>query len=1025
MTEHHVDSQQELNHLRNRVGELESAARFLELNFSQTALGIVVLDHRQRLVRANQKFCDFLGYSEEELKGLHWEDVSHPSSVPENSRLYQDLLDGKMDHFTIEKRYVRKDGRVVWGMLSVYNLKIALGELGSMIAVIQDLQPVKEAQTALVHSEANLKAIVDNTHQAFVLLDPYRKLLVFNTYAQYALAAMSQKELVLGEDMFHYVPEQLNAAFLKHFQKALDGDHSLTEAKIEGKEPRWFEFTFVPVKDSVSGTNRVLVTAQDITRRKDSERRFLNLNAELEMKVAEQKNRLEQEEAWNAQAAERIKDTESRTNAVLRALPDLMLVIDRNGRFLDYSLQDERDLHGMPHQFLGLTPREVFPEHLAHLFMEAIETVHQDGEPEVLEYALDQYSERRYFEARFVPYTREKVLAIVRDTTERKQIEQLNAIQQHILYLTARSENTREILLGLCSMIEDINPGALCSVLRYDARNQTLWHLAAPSLPTAYMNAVNGLNAGPQAGSCGTAAYIGRTVIVADIETDPLWENYRTLARTHHLRACWSNPVQDRSGTVLATFAIYYRQPKAPSSFQRRMIDTCVDLVRIVLEREASEARIRKLAFYDALTGLPNRVAIENQVTELLKVSEQTGKQLAFLYMDMDNFKNVNDSLGHAAGDKLLIQVAARIRQSLPSKGLVARQSGDEFIVVIPDTSYPETTEVARRLIHDSLAPFQIDGHELIAAHSIGISLFPEDATSFELLRKHADTALYHAKHAGRNQFSFFTEDMRLKAMDRLRIETALRSVLHRHELQLHYQPIMDLQTSRVMGVEALMRWTSAELGEVPPARFIPIAEEMGIIEDMTRWVLLEVCQMNQRLEDAGVGKIPVSVNLSDIHFRSRSLIEAVAETLKETGMEPHYLDLEVTESLLMSNLDTAIDLLGELSDLGVTVSLDDFGTGYSSLTYLQRLPLDRLKVDRSFMTNLVADQRGQAVTRAVIALGHSLGLMVVAEGVEDKAQHDWLRKLNCDGVQGFLMAHPLQEAQLVEFLKEHPALGD
>lgn len=1023
MEEQLTDSHQELNLLRSRVGELESAARFLELNFTDSALGIVVLDHEQRLVRANRRFCDFLGFEESELKGKRWEEVSHPSSIPENTHLYEALISGQMDHFTIEKRYVRKDGRVVWGVLSVYNLKISLGDQGTMIAVVQDIQPIKDAQMALIHSEANLKAVVDNTRQAFVLLDQYRRLLVFNLYAQQAMSRLSSRPLELGKDLFHSVPEHINAAFLKHFQKALDGETSVTESKIEGPDPRWFEFTFVPIRDDATGLARVLLTAQDITGRKDSERKFRDLNAELELKVAEQRNRLEQEEAWNAQAAQRIKDTELRTRAVLRALPDLMLVIDREGRFVDYSLQDERDLHGFPAHFLGLTPADIFPYHLSQLFMEAIQTVHLYGEPEILEYALDQYSERRYFEARFVPYTGEKVLAIVRDTSERKQIEQLNAVQQHILYLTARSENTPEILSGLCSMIEDINPGALCSVLRYNAAERTLWHLAAPSLPESFMSQVNGLTTGPNAGSCGTAAHLGRTVIVADIETDPLWENYRGLAREHHLRACWSNPVLDRTGTVLATFAIYYRQPKAPSAFQRRMIDTCVDLVRIVLEREASEARIRNLAFFDALTGLPNRISIENSVIQLLKQADRDGTQLAFLYMDMDNFKNVNDSLGHAAGDKLLVQVASRIRQSLPIKGLVARQSGDEFIVVIPNTSAEEAAEVAQRLLTDSVAPFQIDGHELIAAHSIGISLYPEDASSFDLLRKHADTALYHAKRSGRNQYSFFTEDMRLRAMDRLQIETALRSALLRRELRLHYQPIMDLQTGRVMGVEALLRWSSPELGEVPPTRFIPIAEEMGIIEDITRWVLKEACSMNQRMYHQGMGRFPVSVNLSDIHFRSRALVDAVAQTLRETGMQPQYLDLEVTESLLMSNLDTAIDLLSELSALGVTVSLDDFGTGYSSLTYLQRLPLDRLKVDRSFMQNLVVDQRGQAVTRAVIALGHSLGLMVVAEGVEEKTQHDWLRKLNCDGVQGFLLARPLKEEQLVEFLKVNPVL--
>ena len=428
-----------------------------------------------------------------------------------------------------------------------------------------------------------------------------------------------------------------------------------------------------------------------------------------------------------------------------------------------------------------------------------------------------------------------------------------------------------------------------------------------------------------------------------------------------------------------------------------------------ITERKASEARIAYLAQHDALTGLPNRALLQDRLDQALAQATRQGKRIALMFLDLDRFKTINDSLGHVTGDKLLQRVAERLRQCVRETDTVSRQGGDEFIIVLTGIDLPDEAGRVAAKILDQLDPaFEVDGQQLRTSFSIGIALFPEDGASPESLMKNADTAMYHAKESGRNTYRFFDERMNVNTLERLQLENGLRQALDRGELQLAYQAQVELASGRIIGVEALLRWASETLGPVPPSRFIPLAEECGLIIPIGDWVLREACRQARRWQDAGLPPVPVGVNLSALQFRRSDIVAGVAAALAESGLDGRWLELELTESLLMESGPEVIVTLGKLKALGVRLSIDDFGTGYSSLAYLKRFPVDRLKIDQSFVRDLAQDPDDAVIIRAIIQLGRNLRLEVIAEGTETIEQMDFLRREGCTAAQGYLFSRPV-----------------
>ena len=446
---------------------------------------------------------------------------------------------------------------------------------------------------------------------------------------------------------------------------------------------------------------------------------------------------------------------------------------------------------------------------------------------------------------------------------------------------------------------------------------------------------------------------------------------------------------------------------------------------RDITERKQAEARIEFLAHHDVLTGLPNRILLRDRFEHALAVAERARSRVAMLFLDLDNFKRVNDTLGHAAGDQLLQQVVTRLSECTRDSDTISRQGGDEFILLLNDIPDQDAVErIASKILVKLAEPIEINGHELNATCSIGIALYPDDGSSFDTLLKKADAAMYNAKGAGRNIFHFFDDQMNQQSHEHLLLQNRLNRALYQAEFHLHYQPQLEIASGRVVGVEALLRWRNPDLGDVEPARFIPVAEDSGLIVPIGAWVLEEACRQAQSLRQADGVDLPMAVNLSALQFRRSGLVEAVAGALERSGLPPHLLELELTESILLQDVENTLNTVRQLKALGVRLSIDDFGTGYSSLSYLKRFAVDRLKIDRSFVRDLNTGPDNAAIVRAVIQLARSLRLGIVAEGVETETQLTFLREEGCQDVQGHLFSRPLSPADLKAFLRQHRISG-
>ncbi|HSB96069.1 MAG TPA: EAL domain-containing protein, partial [Spongiibacteraceae bacterium] len=427
--------------------------------------------------------------------------------------------------------------------------------------------------------------------------------------------------------------------------------------------------------------------------------------------------------------------------------------------------------------------------------------------------------------------------------------------------------------------------------------------------------------------------------------------------------------------------------------------------------------KMAHLAHYDFLTNLPNRILLSDRIAQAIRHAERRGTSLAILFLDLDNFKHVNDSLGHLTGDRLLRSVARRLSACVRGSDTVSRQGGDEFVILMAEDRHAEDVALtAEKIIATLATAHRIDQYELHVTTSIGISIYPEDGQDAETLIKNADTAMYQAKEKGRNNYQFFKSDMNVRAVERQAIEMQLRSALERSEFVLHYQPKVNLQSGVITGAEALLRWVHTEWGLVLPVRFISIAEDCGMILPIGRWVLREACLQMKSWDEVGLRSGSIAVNVSALEFRCKDFVHGVRTILEETGLEPQRLELEITESALMRNVASSSSTLYELKDMGVQLSVDDFGTGYSSLGYLKRFPIDVLKIDKSFVRD-IGSPSGDGIVSAVIAMGASLNQRVIAEGVEQQSQLAFLKKRNCAEGQGYVFSRPLDAGQYADLL--------
>ena len=601
------------------------------------------------------------------------------------------------------------------------------------------------------------------------------------------------------------------------------------------------------------------------------------------------------------------------------------------------------------------------------------------------------------------------------DITARKKAEAFDDKNAEILELIATGRPASEIYTEIALMYEELHPGLRCSML--ELQDGRLMHGGAPSLPKEYCDAVHGLRNGPNVGSCGTSTYTGKRVLVENIDTDPKWAKIKHVALPHGMRCCWSEPIKNSSGIVLGAFGMYYDYPALPNEEESNDLKSAARLAGIVMERDQAQKRIRELAYSDDLTRLANRAHFYQNLEASIHHSNRNTSRLGLLYIDLDDFKSVNDSLGHDSGDLLLQEIAKRLQKVTRDTDFVARLSGDEFCILVNDVDDDyAAAHVAQRCLEIISKPIDLSARKVIPTCSIGIAHYPDDGQDLSTLIKAADTSLYAAKERGKNRYAFYQPALTQKAEYQFRMEQNLREAIEKQQLFLVYQPQIQTLTGNIIGVEALSRWYHPQLGQVSPTEFIATAERIGMIKPLTEWVLKTACTQAVAWKKAGLPAIRMSVNISPIHFLDKDFVSLIKHVIDETGMTPSELELEVTESVVQTDHQN-LSIFRELKDLGVLLAIDDFGTGYSSFASLKHLMVDCLKIDKYFIGDMLADNKSKILIGSMIEMGHNLEHEIIAEGVETAEQCHTLQKLGCETAQGYLFSKPVSSDEVSKLL--------
>ena len=692
-------------------------------------------------------------------------------------------------------------------------------------------------------------------------------------------------------------------------------------------------------------------------------------------------------------AVEGLAESEAKNKALLNAIPDAMFQIGADGTLLDFKPGKAFSPLVPPEEFLNRRVHDVLPQRISEQCVHFVEKALQSKEIQEFEYRLMVEDRLQDYEARIVASGSDSTVAIVRDVTEEREASRALKKERDFVSTVLDTASALVVVLDLQGRIIRVNRSCeeTTGYTFEEIRDNPVWDLLLPP----------------------------EEVERERVEFEQLVSGGPPTKRENH----WICKDGSRRYIAWSNSAVVDLEGGG-----KYVVCTGIDHT----ERKQAEERVHFLAYFDGVTSLPNRFMFKEHLNQALAYSDRYDRLLAVMFLDLNRFKEVNDTLGHSQGDVLLKAVAERLGQTLRRSDSLSRVSpdeptfalgrfgGDEFIVMVNDIHSPQrAAKVAQRLLRTLQVPFRLDLQEVTVTASMGISMYPHDGANADVLLKNADAAMYHSKKDGTgSNYAFYSSAMTVDSMAKLSLESDLRKAVKQGQLRLHYQPKVAIQNPRIVGFEALVRWEHPTKGLVAPGEFIQLAEETGLILELGEWGLRTACAQSKQWQQAGLKPLPVAVNLSTLQFLRRDLLKTVAKILKETALDPRLLELEITEGTIMQNPEDANRMLLGLKDLGIKLSIDDFGTGYSSLSYLKRFTLDTLKIDRSFVQDLATSKDDRSITRAIIAMGHSLDLRIIAEGVETDEQLAYLREQRCDEIQGFLISPPVAADQIPTLLK-------
>lgn len=951
------------NAIRTHENALVRNERKFRETFDLVDIGLVHLDGKGHYVQANRKFAEMVGYSKDELIGKTFIEVFHPDERNDEAQALRDVLAGMDNIPKREIRYMSKDGEVCWARRSAAIVRDEDGKLVYVLVAMEDISQYLATQETLRSLNQSLKAIVETSPLAIYAITPQGIVILWNPAAE-RLFGCKESEVV-GKTSTLVIPDHDDfAPALRDRVLAGETVHNLeiTRRRDDGALIE-LSVSAAPLRGTEDRIVGVLVICTDV----------------MEIK----------------RTSQALNDQLRFTQELLEVIPNPIFYKDIQRRYLGFNRAWESFFGKKREDFVGKQASDLIPAQLADSADRKDAEVIRTGQLSITKVnitdAKDELRQVLKHVSRFTSQdgTPAGTISVLTDITELKKIE--HALETSEARFRALTESAMDIvtIIDAEGIIQYQSP-SVKHLLGFDPEQM----VGLKPFEMVHRDDVGALKQSFESLlRRGPGAQTEKPIEFRIRNRDGNWRTLESMGKNN-----LDNP-----------------------SIRGLIVNT-----RDVSDRLAIQQRMQHLAYHDSLTGLPNRSLLQDRVAQALSRAGRTKKNLAVMFIDIDNFKNINDTLGHDVGDELLREIAKRLTRSVRQHDTIARQGGDEFIVLLEELDGQSgATRIAQKILDALRTVFVVGGMEQHVSGSIGLALFPQDGHDPQTLLKNADTAMFHGKSLGKNTYQFFTHKMNIAVKRRAELESSLRVAVKEADFVLHYQPQIDLNSGEIVAVEGLIRWNSVENGTLMPGDFIPLAEETGLMSEIGEWVLREGCRQAKEWQDMGLPPRRMAINISARQLNDKGFFNMVAQVLAETGLDAKYLELEITESQVMRQAEGSIMLLNQLADMGIHLAVDDFGTGYSSLSYLKRLPIGKLKIDQSFIRDITVDPNDTAIVVAIINMSKSLNLDIIAEGIETAGQLTLLRAKGCGIGQGYYFSVPMSAAALLPQLQRRSVFAD